>query len=449
MKTSSIALPLWTRVVLLAGLVGVALVAGVVAYRFYARPTTLTLAVGSFDGEAAKIAAIVAGRLDATKSPVRIRIVPTDSVLDSAKLFAAGKTDLAIVRADVGDLSEARSVALVNKLVLMILALPGSGLTSIEKLRGHTVGVVGGEINQRIVDALKKEYDLADKVIFKNIAPADAPRAIQSKEAGAFLVVVPLNEKYLSLLRRSFGSNRNGFPSLIPVESAGAIADVDGAYESFDIPQGTLRGNPPVPDADLTTLRVGSYLVANKKLNADVVTTLTQAIISARNDLIRDQPLLAGLAAPDTDPDAYIAVHPGAAAYYNGTQQSFMDKYSNWIYLTPMVLGGLASIFAGAWRFLGIARPEPGEATMKTLFALPRRIREVKSEAELTEIENQVDAALDAEMANAIKSENAQDVATLVSLAHRLEDSIHRRRLMLTTRPATADGEHPAPNPSA
>ena len=59
---------------------------------------------------------------------------------------------------------------------------------------------------------------------------------------------------------------------------------------------------------------------------------------------------------------------------------------------------------------------------MKTLFALPRRIREVKSDAELTEIENQVDAALDAEMANAIKSENAQDMSTLVSLAHRLED---------------------------
>ena len=49
----------------------------------------------------------------------------------------------------------------------MILALPGSGLTSIEKLKGHTVGVVGGEINQKIVDALKKEYDLADKVTFK------------------------------------------------------------------------------------------------------------------------------------------------------------------------------------------------------------------------------------------------------------------------------------------
>jgi TRAP-type uncharacterized transport system substrate-binding protein len=440
MKSPSIALPIWTRIVLLTGVVGIALGAGLAAYRVYSKPVTLSLAVGSFDGEAAKIASIVAGRLDATNAPVRMRIVPTDSVLDSAKMFAAGKTDLAIVRADVGDLSEARTVVLVNKLVLMILAMPGSALTGIEKLRGHTVDVIGGEINRNIVDALKKEYDLADKVDFRNIAVADVPHAIKSKAASAFLVVAPINEKYLSLMRRYFRDGHNAFPALIPVESAGAIADVEGAYESFDIPLGTLRGNPPVPEADLTTLRVGSYLVANKKVDPDLITALTQALISIRNDLVRDQPLLAGLAAPDTDPDAYIAVHPGAAVFYNGTQQSFMDRYGNWIYLTPMVLGALASIMAAAWRFLGIHPLEPAETTMKTLFALPRRIREVTSDTELTEIEIQVDAALDAEMTNAIRSDNAQDIATLVSMAHRLEDAIDRRRLMLTARPPTANG---------
>ncbi len=440
MKSFSAPLPFWARAVLLMGLVGVALGASLIAYRYYSKPVTLSLAVGSFDGEATKVATIMAGRLDAAKSAVRIDIVPTDNVLDSAKLFAAGRTDLAIVRADVGDLSQARSVVLVNKSVLMILALPGAGLTSIEKLKGHTVGVVGGEINQKIVDALKKEYDLADKVNFKSFAPADVPRAIQAKEASAFLVVIPLNEKYLSLVRRFFRDSRNAFPTLIPIESAGAIADVEGAYESFDIPLGTLKGNPPVPDADVTTLRVGSYLVANKKLDADVITALTQALISARNDLVRDQPLLAGIAAPDTDPDAYIAVHPGAAAFYNGTQQSFMDRYSNWIYLTPMVLGALASIFAAAWRFLGIERADREETAMKTLFALPRRIREVKSDAELTEIEREVDAALDAEMASAIKNENSQDITTLISLANRLEDAIHRRRLAITTTTPVSQG---------
>jgi TRAP-type uncharacterized transport system substrate-binding protein len=430
MKNISSKLPFWARALLLAGIVGIVLGAGLVAYRFFAGPITLSLAVGSFDGEAAKIASIVADRLAATRSSVRLKIVPTNSVLDSAKTFAAGKTDLAIVRADVGDLSQARSVALLNKSVVMILALPGSPVTSIEKMKGHTVGVVGGEINQKIVDALRKEYDLGDKVIFKNLTPADTPRAIQSNEAGAFLLVVPLTEKYLSLVRRFFRGRRDSFPALIAVDSAGAIADVEGAYESFDIPQGTLRGNPPLPDAALTTLRVGSYIVANKKLDPDTITTLTQALVNVRNDLVRDQPLLAGLTAPDTDPDAYIPVHPGAAAYYNGTQQSFMDKYSDWIYLTPMVLGALASIAAAAWRFLGI-RHEPEENVLRSLFALPRQIREVTSEAELTRIENEVDQALDAEMANAVGSENAQEIAALASMAHRLEDSIHRRRQML------------------
>jgi TRAP-type uncharacterized transport system substrate-binding protein len=430
MKDISRALPFWARALLLAGIVGIVLGAGLVAWRVLAGPTTLSLAVGSFDGEAAKIASIVADRLEATRSSVRLKIVPTDSVFDSAAAFASGKTDLAIVRADVGDLSQARSVVLVNKSVLMILALPGSPVTSIEKMKGRTIGVVGGEINQKIVDALKKQYDLGDKVVFKNLTPADTPRAIQSKEASAFLFVVPLTEKYLSLVRRFFRGRNDSFPTLVAIDSAGAVADADGAYESFDIPQGTLRGNPPVPDADLTTLRVGSYLVANKKLEADTITTLTQALVTARNDLVRDQPLLAGLTSPDTDPDAYIPVHPGAAAYYNGTQQSFMDKYSNWIYLTPMALGALASIFAAAWRFLGI-RQQPEEAVMKSLFALPRRIREVKSEAELARIEDEVDRALDAEMANAVRNESAQDIAALVSMANRLEEAIYRRRQML------------------
>ena len=133
MKPISATLPFWARAALLVGIVGMTVGAGLAAYRFYAKPTTLTLAVGSFDGEAAQIASIVAGRLTATNAPVQIKIVPTGNVLDSAELFAAGKADLAIVRADVGDLSQARSVAQVAKSVLMVLALPGSGITGIEK----------------------------------------------------------------------------------------------------------------------------------------------------------------------------------------------------------------------------------------------------------------------------------------------------------------------------
>ena len=41
-----------------------------------------------------------------------------------------------------------------------------------------------------------------------------------------------------------------------------------------------------------------------------------------------------------------------------------MDRYGNAIYLTPMALGALASIFAAAWRFLGV-RAERNRASRR------------------------------------------------------------------------------------
>ena len=116
-----------------------------------------------------------------------------------------------------------------------------------------------------------------------------------------------------------------------------------------------------------------------------------------------------------------------------------MDKYSDWIYLTPMILGAVASIFAAAWRFLGIREHAPEPSALKTLFALPRRIREVTSEAELAEIERQVDEALEIELSRAIDGGSPQDILTLTSLSNRLEDSVLRRRQALAAKPLTRD----------
>jgi TRAP-type uncharacterized transport system substrate-binding protein len=77
--------------------------------------------------------------------------------------------------------------------------------------------------------------------------------------------------------------------------------------------------SPPVPDDDVTTLRTNLYLVANKKLSADLVGSLTKTIMSVRRDLIIEEPIFAQIAAPSADADAYLPLHPGAAAFYNGT----------------------------------------------------------------------------------------------------------------------------------
>jgi TRAP-type uncharacterized transport system substrate-binding protein len=347
---NSMRLPTWLRVVLVAGVFVLATGAGLFAYRWYNKPVTLTIAVGSLDGEAGKIMSAIAGRLATMNAPVRLKVVEKNSAAEAAEAFSSGKVDLAVVRGDVGDLSQAQAVLVVAHAVALLIAPPGSPLSDMASLKRRTVGVAGGAVNQKIVDVLTKEYDLAKAgVTFKNLAPADVQRAIQSKEVAALLIVIPLTEKYLTLVRGLFAQNAKTTPVLIPIESAGAIAQNARAYESFDVPKGTLRGAPPVPDDDLTTLRVSMYLVANKKLGNDLVSSLTKSLLAARRDLIGEQPILAQVSAPDTDPNAYLPVHPGAAAFYNGTTESFLDEWGNAIYLTPMILGGLATVLAAAW----------------------------------------------------------------------------------------------------
>ncbi len=430
---SSVSLPIWLRFVLVTGLIVLAAGAGLFAYRWYARPTTLTIAVGSYDGEAGKVVSAIASRLAATSAPVRLSVVEADSALGAAAAFSSGKVDLAVVRADVGDLSKAQAVVIVARAVALIVAPPGSPITEIAGLKRRTVGVVGGDINQKLVGVLTREYDLTRaNVVFKNLAPSEARRALEAKEVSAILIVLPLTEKYLTLVRGLFPQNAKSAPVLIPIESAGAIAETERAYESFDVPKGTLRGAPPVPEDDLTTVRVSFYLVANKKLDSDLMASFTQSFLAARRDLVGELPILAQVAAPDTDPSAYLTVHPGAAAYYNGTQQSFMDRWSNTIYLTPMLLGGVLSLLAAAWRFLNIRQSPAEKSPLDFLYALGRKIRKAEKESELTAIEDEIDEILTAERTKATSGDDdAIDVTALNVAAHRLENLIHDRRAIL------------------
>jgi TRAP-type uncharacterized transport system substrate-binding protein len=431
----SLKLPLWLRFILLLGVVALASGASLLAYRYYMRPTTLSVAVGSIDGEAAQAMSAIASRLVSTNAAVRLKVIDTGTVLGAANAFSAGKADLAVVRGDVGDLSQAQAVVVVSRVVVLIVTPPGSTIDSMDKLKSRRVGVVSGDANKKIVDVLSKEYGFDREKVFKDIALPDVRRAIEAKEVNALLIVIPLAEKYLSLLRGFFQQSAKSSPVLIEIDSAGAIAEAERAYESFDVPKGTLRGTPPNPEDDLTTLRASLYLVANKKLGSDLITTLTQTIMQVRRELLAEQPIFAQITTPSTDADAYLPLHPGAAAFYNGTQQSFMDEYGNWIYLTPMILGGAATMLAAAWKFLGLGNPK-SEGPLDSLYALGRRIRKSGTEAELSDIEEEIDGILRAQRAkSASGDESAVDDATLNVAAHRLESLIHDRRAMLAKRP--------------
>ena len=82
-----------------------------------------------------------------------------------------------------------------------------------DDLKGKVVEVIGGEANHRVVETLTQEYDLARaKVQFKDIALPDVQKALQSKQVSALLMVMPITQKYLSIVRGLFEKNAKKNP---------------------------------------------------------------------------------------------------------------------------------------------------------------------------------------------------------------------------------------------
>src|SRR5262249_10762276 len=154
-------------------------------------------------------------------------VIDKGTAEEAAKAFAAGEADLAITRADIVDLAVARAVLVISHGVVLLVAPPGSSIEDVDGLKGKVVGVVGADVNRHLISAISKEYDLERaKVTFKDVAPGDARKELQSKQIHAIMVVLPITEKYLALLRNAFPQNAKGKPGLIPIEAAGAIAAI-------------------------------------------------------------------------------------------------------------------------------------------------------------------------------------------------------------------------------
>jgi TRAP transporter TAXI family solute receptor len=421
-------LPRLTRVVLVLGVLALAAGASLYGYRYFSKPTTLTIAVGSLDGEGQKLIAALAAKMASTKTPVRLNVIDKGTSLAATQAFAKGEVDLAVVRPDLGDMSNARTVVLVTNAVLFAIALPGTKAESVEDLKGKTIGVVGATINKHLIDALDKEYDLTkSKTHFKDLMPADIATAVKSKQVQALMIVAPISERYISQIRTLFPRDAKQMPTLLTVDAA-AIAAVDHAYESFDMPKGTVRGSPAVPDDDLTTLRVPSYLVAKASVSNDLISDLTKAIMEGRSAMVSEYPLLAQIAAPSTEKDAAIQIHPGAGAYFNGDVPSIFDKYGDQFFYASMLLGMLSSAFAAVWKFV-LVDSDSGGRPPERLHNMTARIRQAENESDLEKIEDEIDDIIRKELAKS--GEGEVDVGALTIALSRLEYLIGQRRRAL------------------
>lgn len=326
-------------------------------YYFAMRPETLRIAVGPANSDDVKLVQALTQGFARTRSQIRLRAIPTDGAVASAQALADGKVDLAIIRGDLTVPKNAQAVATLRKNVA-VLWVPAAAkikgkkaavaITRIAQLAGHRIGVVGRtEANVNLLKVILQQYGVDPaKVEIVEFPASEIADAIRSQKADAYLAAGPVNSRITA--EALAASTRDGAaPTFLAIDSAEAIAQNHPVYEASEIPAGAFGGSPDRPDDDVKTISFSHHIVARKDLSDSTIAAFTRQLFAVRQAVMAEFPMAAKIETPDTDKDAVIPVHPGAAAFVDGEEKTFLDRYSDFIWWGLMGLSAMGS--AGAW----------------------------------------------------------------------------------------------------
>jgi TRAP transporter TAXI family solute receptor len=390
--------------VMLAGVLAIvgALAAG---YYFAMRPVTLRIAVGPANSDDLKVVqALTQAFNNQQRSQVRLRPIQTDGAGASANLLGEGKADLAIIRGDLEVPKNAQAVATLRKNVVVLWVPPAQkikgkkaapAITKIAQLAGRRIGVVGRTpANVNLLKVVLQQYGVdPGKVEIIQFPANEAADAIRNQKADAYLAAGPVNSKITSDAIAA-STRDGGTPKFLAIDLADAIAQNHPAYEASEIPAGTFGGAPDKPEEEVKTISFSHHIVARKGISESTIAAFTRQLFAIRQSLKTEFPLAAKIETPDTDKDATIPVHPGAAAFVDGEEKTFLDRYSDFIWWGLMGLSAMGS--AGAWFAGHLKKDERSINTSQRdrLLDMLTAARTCDSMDELDQMQSEADAIL-------------------------------------------------------
>jgi len=185
-----------------------------------------------------------------------------------------------------------------------------------------------------------------------------------------------------------------GEPTFLPIEVSEAIERKHPLYESEEIPGSVFNSSPARPEDKVETIGVDHLIVAPKSLSDTAVGAFVRELFAVRPSLAREVPNAEKIQKPDTDKDAPLPAHPGAAAYIDGTERTFLDKYSDYLWGGVLLLSVLGSVTAWFRHYLKRDERRLNTLHRDKLLAAITTVRKMDSIEELDAMQHEADDIL-------------------------------------------------------
>jgi hypothetical protein len=188
-------------------------------------------------------------------------------------------------------------------------------------------------------------------------------------------------------------ARRGGF-ALNAIDSAKSIARKNPAISEETVATGMLSASPAVPEEDVDTIGLEWLLVAQSRLSTTTVSDLARIIYENKAELALADGFASKIEPAATDKDAFIVAHPGAAEYINDEIKSFVERYSDLMYVALAALSIIGSIFAAIYTKVTRIAPEKASQLATAILDIGERMEYAKSLDALDELQDELETVL-------------------------------------------------------
>ncbi|GAC1332383.1 MAG: TAXI family TRAP transporter solute-binding subunit [Beijerinckiaceae bacterium] len=337
---------------------------------------------------AEKLADVVA----ANSTDLRLRLIADDSPAAAAARFTRGEADLGFVRTDQKVPSTARSLALIEHFVFLLISPKGSKITALNDLKGKKVALITSEsgadaLFRAILEASQVEAARVTLTLVPGDTPVEGLFGRDQYQAGVMFVS-------LSTLAATKRFDRLSKIEVHDIDASKALERKVAGTTTETVEAGLLSSSPKIPDEDLETAGVQEFVTVRRGLSNTVVSELAGILLESKSALAIDRTFAARIEPPDTDKDAFIVAHPGVPEYTDNEVKSFLDRYSDLFYMGTSVAGILGSLSAAIYTAITRVKPLDPSAYTDQILAIDDSIADATSLQELDNAEEELDIVL-------------------------------------------------------
>ena len=356
---------------------------------------TLVFAVGDGNSLEARFAGKLAAVLKSTNSRLRLKIVDHS---DSAKALAAfdhRQADLAMLRSDAKVPARARALAILEHDVLLLISPGSKKIKSLAELRKKKIAVLAdGENNAAFVRNALEISEGPEGNSRVQVVPSNSNLDKLFSPNGYGAAIAIAHASTLMKDKRFEQYARHGGFTVNAIDETKALARRNPWISEETLPTGMLSSSPAIPDDDLDTIGLQWLLVAQSKMTTTTAGDLARAIYENKAELALEHGFGSRIEPADTDKDAFIIAHPGAAEYINDDTKSFMDRYSDLLYLAAAALSVIGSIFAGIYTKITRVAPEKAGQLATAILDVGERIEHANSLDALEALQDELEEIL-------------------------------------------------------